>query len=184
MQVAVLGEGLVAPRAVHRNSQQLSAMFAELGNDFIVKRHLVAADRAPVRRIESKDDLPSLQIAEREPLIGRDPQLEIGSGCAGGQNLGHSIRFLLPCIAFGTAQAKSTGTAQTKSIVPYLAPSSGALTAINLLSFLRNPGPTAWPSCQRLSNLGRKSAESSTGYVIIRYAKLPNFHRACCRQSC
>src|SRR3981081_352006 len=153
MQVAVLGEGLVAPRAVHRNSQQLSAMFAELGNDFIVKRHLVAADRAPVRRIERKDDRPSLQIAEREPLIGRDPQLEIWGGCAGGQNLGHSIRFLLPCIAFGTAQAKSTGTAQTKSIVPYLAPSSGALTAINLLRFLRNPGPTAWPSCQRLSNL-------------------------------
>src|SRR5258707_2280747 len=94
MQVAVFGEGLVAPSAVYRNSQELSAMFAELGKDFIVKRHLVAADRAPIRRIESKDDRPSLQIAEREPLIGRDPQLEIGSGCAGGLNLRHSLRLL------------------------------------------------------------------------------------------
>jgi hypothetical protein len=122
MQVAVLGEGLVAPCAVYRNSPELSAMFAELGKDLIAKGHLVATDRAPICGIESKDDRPSPQITERKPLVGRDPQLEIWSGRTGGKDLGHSLRLLLPCPRLDTRMRLDT------------APGSFTLTAINPVS--------------------------------------------------
>ena len=64
-------------------------MFAELWKDFVVECHLVAADRTPVRRIESEDDRPSLQIAKGKPLVRRHPQFKVGSDCRGGKDLRH-----------------------------------------------------------------------------------------------
>ena len=122
MQVAILGEGLVTPRAVYRNAQELSAMFAELGKDFVVEHHLVAADRTPVRRIESEDDRPSLQIAKGKPLVRRDPQLEVGSDCPGGKDLRHFSSPPSAMPAFGTVRQDPT----------YVALGSVALTVINL----------------------------------------------------
>ena len=61
-------------------------MLAELGQDFVVERHLVAADRTPVRRVEREDDRPSLQIPKGKPLVRRHPQFKVGSDCPGGKD--------------------------------------------------------------------------------------------------
>ena len=87
VQVAMLGEGLVAPGPVHRNAQELSPMLVELWEHLVVERHLVAADWTPIRGIEGQDDRFALQIAEREPLVGGDPQLEVGRRRSFGKDL-------------------------------------------------------------------------------------------------
>jgi hypothetical protein len=84
MKTAVLGEGLMTPGPVHRNAEELGAVLAELRQDFVVQRHLIAADRAPICGIESQDHRPTLQIAERQPLVGGDTELEIRSDRSGG----------------------------------------------------------------------------------------------------
>src|SRR4029079_10529305 len=48
MQAAGPGEGLMAPGAVHRDAEQLRAVLVELGQNLVVERHLIAADRAPI----------------------------------------------------------------------------------------------------------------------------------------
>src|SRR3981189_2396135 len=66
------------------NAQQFGVVLVELRENLVVKRHLIAADRAPVGGIERQDHGFSPQIGEREVLIGGDPQREIrGNGSSG-----------------------------------------------------------------------------------------------------
>src|SRR5947209_2538168 len=48
-----------------------SAMLAKFGKDFVVERHLIAANRAPIRRIKREDDRLFRQIRQRQHLVGR-----------------------------------------------------------------------------------------------------------------
>ena len=50
----------------------------ELGEHLVVERHLVAADGAPVGRIEGQDDGSAPQVVQADFLIGGGAQLEIG----------------------------------------------------------------------------------------------------------
>ena len=63
---AVLGEGGVTPRAVHRDAEQRGPVASKLREDFVVQRHLVAAHRAPVRWIEREDDGLSAEVGQRQ----------------------------------------------------------------------------------------------------------------------
>jgi hypothetical protein len=129
VQVAMLGEGLVAPGPVHRNAQELSPMLVELGEHLVVERHLVAADWTPIRGIEGQDDRFALQIAERESLVGGDPQLEVGRGRSFGQDLGHLARPFLPCCRGSRPRALDRH---------YIAPGSFTLTAVNAMNSFAN----------------------------------------------
>src|SRR5207302_1979416 len=70
-------------------------MLVELGKNLIVERHLIAANRAPVRWIEGEDHRPAAQVRQRQPLIRGDAQLEVRSGCSFGQDVSH---VLLPIV--------------------------------------------------------------------------------------
>jgi hypothetical protein len=70
MEVTVKGKGRVAPHPVDRNVQQFRVAPAKLREDFVVKRHLIATDRAPVGRIERQDYWLTRQIRQRRVLIG------------------------------------------------------------------------------------------------------------------
>src|SRR5581483_7447633 len=72
VQVPVLGKSGVAPCAVDRNAQQFSPMFLKFGQHLVVQRHLISADRAPIRGIECENHRPSFQFAERQLLIRSD----------------------------------------------------------------------------------------------------------------
>lgn len=61
----------------------------------VVKRDLVAANRAPVRRVERKYDPPASQFAERQILVGRDAESEIGRHSSRCQKLGHDVLPLM-----------------------------------------------------------------------------------------
>ena len=89
MQTAVLGISLMAPGAIHRNAEELGAVLAELGEDFIVERQLIAADRTPIGRVEGKDYRLTREVAERQVLIRRDPEGEVGGGRSGRQDMRH-----------------------------------------------------------------------------------------------
>lgn len=54
-----------------------------------MKRHLVAADRASIRRIECKDCGLASQVAQRQNLIGRYMQHEIRRGGSRGEDVRH-----------------------------------------------------------------------------------------------
>ena len=60
----------------------------KLKHDFVVEGHLITADGAPVEGQHAAKPIPlaASKIAEREILIGRDPQPEIWGGLSGGQN--------------------------------------------------------------------------------------------------
>src|SRR3954470_3506518 len=117
VQVAMLGEGLVAPGSVYGEAQELGPVLAKLGKDLVVERHLVAADRTPVGRVEGQDDRSAPQIAEGEPLVGRYPQLEVGSDGSSAQDLRH-LALLLP------------RSNLPRSVRRYVASSSSTLTAV------------------------------------------------------
>jgi hypothetical protein len=57
MQVAVAGKGRMAPDPVGRNTQQFRIVLAELREDLVVERHLIATNRA-VGGIERRDYRP------------------------------------------------------------------------------------------------------------------------------
>src|SRR6267142_5017527 len=70
-------------------------MLAKFRKDLVVERHLVAADRAPVGRIEGENDRLARQISEGEILIGRDAQRESRCACSCGQNVCHFFPLLM-----------------------------------------------------------------------------------------
>src|ERR1700722_13653769 len=66
MEMVILGVGSMAPRAVDRDAYQLGAEAFEVRQYLIVESHLIAANRAPVRRIEGQNHGFSSQLTERE----------------------------------------------------------------------------------------------------------------------
>jgi hypothetical protein len=61
MELPVVRKGEVAPDPVHGNAEQLRVVVAEFAEDLVVERHLVAADRAPVCRVEGEDHRPAAE---------------------------------------------------------------------------------------------------------------------------
>jgi hypothetical protein len=68
-------------------------MFPEFREHFVVERHLVATNRAPVGRIEGEDDWPSLKFGSGDGLVGSDLELEFRSASAGGKDRVHTVSF-------------------------------------------------------------------------------------------
>src|SRR5688500_607906 len=66
MDLARLGEGAMAPHAVHGHAKHLRAELLELTRQLAVDGHLVAADRAPVGGVEGQDHGPAAQLRKRE----------------------------------------------------------------------------------------------------------------------
>ena len=85
MQLAVPGKGGVAPRAVNRDAEELSPQFLELRKDFVVERHLVPTNRAPVSRVKREHHRLAAEVAQADELVRCAPQSEIGSHGAGRQ---------------------------------------------------------------------------------------------------
>ena len=81
VQLAALRERHVAPGAVDGDADELRAEPLELGQDLVVERHLVAADRAPVGRIERED----------QPLAAKSPSRTVWSGVDLSSNSGAGV---------------------------------------------------------------------------------------------
>jgi len=79
MQMTVLRKCIVTPGTIHGHPQQFRSELAKLGEDLVVKSHLVTAYRTPVRGIECQDHGTSQQITQSQGLIGRNVQREIWS---------------------------------------------------------------------------------------------------------
>ena len=77
VQVAILGEGQVAPGAVHRDRDEFGSELLELGEHRLVQTQLVGADGAPVLGVEHQDHGLSPEVGEHDLLIRRREQLEI-----------------------------------------------------------------------------------------------------------
>ena len=56
VQLAVFGEGAVAPCAIDRNAEQAGFEAMKLRQNLVVQRHLISAHGTPVGRIEREDD--------------------------------------------------------------------------------------------------------------------------------
>src|SRR5579859_4391554 len=91
MQPAVLGKGGMTPGSVYRDAQQLGAMLLKFGEDFVIKRHLIAAYRTPIGWVEGQDDRFAAQFAEGDLLVRCNRQLKIGRCRTGGQDCRHII---------------------------------------------------------------------------------------------
>src|SRR2546430_16262816 len=65
MQLPVARECGMAPDAIYGDAEELGAVALELGQDLVVERHLVPADRAPVSRIERQDDGLAAVVTQR-----------------------------------------------------------------------------------------------------------------------
>src|SRR5258708_33950515 len=68
----------MAPFAIDGDPEDLRVVFLKIFEHFIVKSHLVAANRAPVRRVKGENDLLAGQLAEPELLVRGSIQLEFG----------------------------------------------------------------------------------------------------------
>ena len=68
--------------AVYRKAEQLRVVLLELRHDLLIERHLVAAHRAPVRRVEGQDHRLPDEVRWRDPLFRGGGQAEIGRGRA------------------------------------------------------------------------------------------------------
>src|SRR5579864_5823509 len=86
LQVAVVGESFVGPHTVDRDAEKFGVEFRELGKNFIVEGHLIAADRAPVGGIEGENYRAAAEFAKSEALIGSYGKTEFWSGSSRGKN--------------------------------------------------------------------------------------------------
>ena len=87
----LLGECVVTPRAVDGDAEDLRAIFFELWQRLVVERHLIAADRAPVRRIKGDDHRLAGEIAEAQALVGCDVHVKSGALAPGGRIFARSF---------------------------------------------------------------------------------------------
>ena len=88
MQVAVVGEGEVAPDAVDRDAQQLGVELLELRQELVVERQLVAADRAPVGGVEDEDHGLRRGTSESETFwSGSSESVKSGAGVPAGRGV-------------------------------------------------------------------------------------------------
>ena len=67
----------MAPWPINGDAEKLRAEFLKLRKHFVVERHLVPADRAPVRGIKSEHDRPSAEFTQPDDLIRRAFEGEI-----------------------------------------------------------------------------------------------------------
>src|SRR5437879_1982680 len=88
MQLAIPAKRRMTPGSINRNAQQLRAEILEFWQHFVVERHLVAADRTPVRRTKSEHDGQPEKLAQFHGLIGRAMELKIRRRCPRRQRLG------------------------------------------------------------------------------------------------
>src|SRR6266550_7288289 len=79
-------KGGVTPDTIDRDPENLGAVFAKLGENLIVQRHLVAAHRTPVGGIEHEDDRPPAELAQAEHLVGCRIEREVGGACTSAEN--------------------------------------------------------------------------------------------------
>src|ERR1700675_5085153 len=79
-------KGGVTPDTVNRDSDNLGAVFAKLGENLVVERYLVAAHRTPVSRIEHEYDRSPAKLAQAEHLIRCRVEREVGRARAGAEN--------------------------------------------------------------------------------------------------
>src|SRR5207249_2147934 len=98
VELALVGERSVAPGAIHRDAEQLGAVAVEIGEDLVVQRHLIAAHRAPVRGIKRQDHRLAAVVTQRDSLIRRTVQREVGRlspgrkrSCGSGICVGHVV---------------------------------------------------------------------------------------------
>src|SRR5690606_4200406 len=68
-ELARFGEGRMAPATVDRDAKQGRTEPLELVQDLVVERHLVAADRAPVGRIERQYGGLAEVVRQRDPSV-------------------------------------------------------------------------------------------------------------------
>src|SRR6266404_2930036 len=102
-------KGGVTPDTVDRDPENLGAVFAKLGKNLVVERHLIAAHGTPVSRIKDKDDRASSQLAQAEHLVGCGGEREVGGACAGAKNRRGE------CVGCGLSHSASSGAVQPLS---------------------------------------------------------------------
>ena len=67
----------MTPGPIHGDTADFRAEPSELGEQLVVQHDLIAADRAPVGRIEEKEERLRAKILEADCLIGRGLQEEL-----------------------------------------------------------------------------------------------------------
>src|SRR5689334_346809 len=72
----------MAPGAVDRDPDNRCAIALKLWEHLAVEGHLVAADRAPVGRVERNDQRPAAEVCERRRLVWRRVKCEVRCLCA------------------------------------------------------------------------------------------------------
>ena len=85
MKLALAAKGGVAPRAIDRNANEFSAEASKLRKQFIVERHLIAANRTPVGWIKGEHDWSPAKLRQADELVGRAAQGEFWSAAASPQ---------------------------------------------------------------------------------------------------
>ncbi len=60
-----------------RDTNELSTQVLELGKNFVIQRHLVATDRAPISRIKCEHHRLPKHFAQSQPLVRRAPKSEV-----------------------------------------------------------------------------------------------------------
>jgi len=82
MKFALAAKGGMTPRAINRNAKEFSAKASKLGKQFVVERHLIAADWTPVCRIKGEHDWPPAKLRQTDELVGGAAQGEFRGGDA------------------------------------------------------------------------------------------------------
>src|SRR6266404_3173644 len=96
VQLVVLGERGVTPRAVHRYAEEFSLKLLKFVQHFVVERHLIAAHRTPVGGVNREHHWSSTQLAQRYGLVWCASQGEVGSPRAGKKD-----RTVTVCLSLG-----------------------------------------------------------------------------------
>jgi hypothetical protein len=63
MQFPIPAESRVTPGAVNGDAEQFRSQLLELRENLIVKPHLVAADRTPIRRVKGENNPSPAEVA-------------------------------------------------------------------------------------------------------------------------
>src|ERR1700730_10092365 len=83
MQVTVVCECRMAPVAIARDPKKLVPVIVKLGQDLVVERHLIAADRTPIGGIEGKNDHLSARSLNESIWSGVTWRLNPGAAVPG-----------------------------------------------------------------------------------------------------
>ena len=103
----------VAPRPVHAHAQELRPVLLELREDLVVQRHLVPADRAPVRRVKRQDHRLAAEVAQRDALVRGAGEREVGGGGVGCEHVHGCSGLSVPLIEASRQSAPSSPRTQT-----------------------------------------------------------------------